>query len=97
MFAELDPVLRERAGMLLDDSGAPPQAKPCHLSGEAGVSRIRRNQNTPFVGPRGFEPRTCGLRVRSKGAGRGLAWPVSSVFVSVDFPTFPVVPVPSRG
>jgi hypothetical protein len=82
MFAELDPGLRDRAGMLLDDLGATPQAKPCHLSGEARVSRITPNQTLLFVGPRGFEPRTCGLRVWCEEAGhraaRRLGWGFAS-------------------
>jgi hypothetical protein len=43
------------------------------------------------VGPRGFEPRTCGLRVWCRGAGQRAAWPRSCAFASLWYPSFPVV------
>jgi hypothetical protein len=62
MFAELDPVLRERAGML-PILGATSQAWPCHLSGEAREVTHHAERNTPFCGPPGI--RTPNLRIKS--------------------------------
>ena len=90
LYFELEPTDSEsvRRDTILSETGL-----------RRGPSRHRLSTRTEIallpavsvVGPRGFEPRTCGLRVRSKGAGQGLAWLVSSAFVSLDFPTFPVV------
>jgi len=38
-----------------------------------------------MVGPRGFEPRTCGLRVWCEGAGQNVVRPLSSAFASLHF------------
>jgi hypothetical protein len=43
------------------------------------------------VGPRGFEPRTCGLRVWCERAGQSVAGPLSSPFPSQSCPSFPIV------
>jgi hypothetical protein len=43
------------------------------------------------VGPRGLEPRTCGLRVWSEGAGQSAACHLSWVFASLEYPSFPIV------
>jgi hypothetical protein len=41
-------------------------------------------------GPRGLEPRTCGSRVRSEGAGQRAARLVSCAFASQWYPSFPI-------
>jgi hypothetical protein len=42
------------------------------------------------VGPRGFEPRTCGLRVWSERAGQSAVYLLSCAFASQCYPWFPV-------
>jgi hypothetical protein len=43
------------------------------------------------VGPRGFEPRTCGLRVWCELAGQRAVWPQSCAFASQWYPSFPII------
>ena len=43
------------------------------------------------VGPRGFEPRTCGLRVWFEPAGQRGATALSWAFASLCFSSFPIV------
>jgi hypothetical protein len=43
------------------------------------------------VGPRGFEPRTCGLRVWCEAPGQRAARPMSWAFASHSYPSFLVV------
>jgi hypothetical protein len=52
---------------------------------------IASGDHVLLVGPRGFEPRTCGLRVRSERAGHSAGSPVSSAFASLWFPSFRIV------
>jgi len=40
----------------------------------------------PVVGPRGFEPRTCGLRVRSIGAGQSALMPPEQAICTATLP-----------
>ena len=56
------------------------------------MSPVRRNRTGSVrVGPRGLEPRTCGLRVWSEGAGQRAVLALSRAFVSQCYPLFPIV------
>jgi hypothetical protein len=62
------------------------------------VSRLRpgADRRDPYlrfwiVGPRGLEPRTCGLRVWCERAGQRAVGPLSSRFASLQSPSFPNV------
>jgi hypothetical protein len=44
-----------------------------------------------LVGPRGLEPRTCGLRIWCEGAGQNVVSPPSRAYASQGYPSFPVV------
>lgn len=60
---------------------------------QAGGTQARAEARTDCSGvvvvdPRGLEHRTCGLRVRSGGAGRGAEWPLTFAFASQRNPSF---------